>query len=69
MVRAGHEGEEPPSEPIAVDHDVEGEEEGAQPVRHRAKDAYRGGERRRDILIAALQAVVDSIASLWVAVK
>jgi len=39
VVRAGDKGEEPPSEPIAVDHDVEPEEEGAQPVRDRAEDA------------------------------
>src|ERR1039458_5292386 len=47
MVRAGDDGEEPSSEPIAVDHDVEREEQGAHPVRGGAKDAYGVSERRR----------------------
>ena len=47
VVRAGDDGEEPASEPIAVDHDVEREEEGAAPVRGDGEDAQREGERRR----------------------
>ena len=44
VVRAGDDGEEPAPEPIAVDHDVEREEEGAQPVRDGAR--RRAGRRR-----------------------
>ena len=45
-MRAGDDGEEAPPEPIAVDHDVEAEKEGAQPVRDRGQKPQGIGERR-----------------------